>query len=134
MRILFPFVASILFFHVQAQDVIPVWSGKAPGSERWNWKEAEMYSDLWQTRVVYNVASPTLTAYVPAPGRGNGAAVIICPGGAFHALSIDSEGTEVAKWLNKKGIAAFVLKYRLVHSETSDPVKEVSEKMADWKT
>lgn len=112
-----------------AQTILPIYPGKAPGSEKWDWSEAETHSDLWQTRVVYNVSTPTLTAYLPVR-YANGTAVIICPGGAFHALSIDSEGIEVAKWLNSKGVAAFVLKYRLVKSETSDPVKEVSAKMA----
>jgi acetyl esterase/lipase/lysophospholipase L1-like esterase len=114
-------------------QVIPLYSGKAPGSEKWDWQEAEMYSDIWQTRVVYNVSTPTLTAYLPPPATANGTAVIICPGGAFHALSINSEGVDVARWLNSKGVAAFVLKYRLVKSETKDPVKEVSEKMAEAK-
>jgi acetyl esterase/lipase/lysophospholipase L1-like esterase len=80
---------------------------------------------------VYNVAVPTLTAFLPPAATANGTAVIICPGGAFHALSINSEGNEVAKWLTKKGVAAFVLRYRLVKSETSDPVAEVSAKMAN---
>lgn len=117
----------------QAQEVIPLWNGSAPGSEKWNWKEAEMYSDQWQTRIVYNVAKPTLTVYLPPPALSNGTAIVICPGGAFHALSIDSEGIDVAKWLNKKGVTAFVLKYRLVRSHTDDPVRELSEKMAEGK-
>lgn len=116
-----------------AQRVIPLYSGKTPGSEKWNWNEAEMYSDIWQTRVVYNVSKPTLTAYLPPAAAANGTAVVICPGGGFHALSIDSEGIDVAKWLNARGIAAFVLKYRLVKSETTDPVKEMSAKMASGK-
>lgn len=118
---------------VQAQTVISLYPGKAPGSEDWNWDEAETYSDLSQTRVVYNVSKPTLTAYLPPPQSANGTAVIICPGGAFHVLSIDSEGIDVAKWLNAKGVAAFVLKYRLGKSETDDPVKEVTAKMATGK-
>jgi acetyl esterase/lipase/lysophospholipase L1-like esterase len=124
-------VALLLMVTIaEAQKVLPLYSGKAPGSEKWDWKEAEMYSDLWQTRVVYNVATPTLTAYLPPAAVANGTAVVICPGGAFHALSIDSEGNDVARWLNSKGVAAFVLKYRLVKSETTDPTKELSEKMA----
>src|SRR5688572_5949498 len=108
----------------QAQQVIPLYSGKAPGSEKWDWQEAEMYSDDWQTRVVYNVSAPTLTAYLPPAATATGTAVVVCPGGAFHALSIDAEGIDVAKWLSSKGVAAFVLRYRLVKSETPDPVKE----------
>ena len=116
-----------------AQKVIPLYSGKVPGSEKWDWQEREMYSDSWQTRIVYNVSTPTLTAYLPPAASANGTAVVICPGGGFHALSIDSEGIDVARWLNSKGVAAFVLKYRLVKSETEDPVKELSAKMADRK-
>ena len=115
----------------KAQQIIPLYSGKVPGSEKWDWQEAEMFSDLWQTRVVYNVSVPTLTAYLPPAAIATGTSVVICPGGAFHALSIDSEGIDVAKWLSSKGVAAFVLKYRVVKSETKDPVKEVSIKMAN---
>jgi acetyl esterase/lipase len=115
----------------QAQDVIRLYPGKAPGSENWNWQEKESSQNLFKTRVVYNVADPTLTAYLPDPAKANGTAVIICPGGAFHTLSIDSEGIDVAKWLNTKGVAAFVLKYRVVRSVTDDPVAELMPKMSD---
>jgi len=121
----------LCIFVANAQQVVPLYPGKAPGSEKWNWKEGEMYSDQWQTRIVYNVATPTLTVYMPPPALSNGTAVVICPGGGFHALSIDSEGIDVAKWLNKKGVTAFVLKYRLVRSHTDDPIRELSEKMAE---
>ena len=57
-----------------------------------------------------------LTVFIPEAGKANGTAVIIAPGGAFHALSINSEGFDVAKWLVQKGVTCFVLKYRLVHS------------------
>ncbi len=133
MRIRILVLLMLCISTAQAQKVIPLYSGKAPGSENWDWQEAEMFSNMWQTRVVYNVSTPTLTAYLPAPRNVNGTAVIVCPGGAFHALSIDSEGIDVAKWLASKGVSAFVLKYRLVKSETDDPVKEVSAKMANGK-
>lgn len=126
----------LLFFSfacASAQTVIPLYSGKAPGSEKWDWQEAEMYSDAWQTRVVYNVSTPTLTAYLPPPRNVNGTALVIAPGGALHALSIDNEGIDVAKWLASRGVSAFVLKYRLVKSETNDPLKEVMEKIASGK-
>jgi acetyl esterase/lipase len=45
--------------------------------------------------------------------------VVVCPGGAFRFLSWDSEGTEVAEWLRARGVAAFVLKYRLVDTGTT---------------
>lgn len=127
------FILLLCISTAHAQNVIPLYPGEVPGSEHWDWQEGEMFSDLWQTRVVYNVSTPTLTAYLPPPRNANGTAVVICPGGAFHALSIDSEGIDVAKWLASKGVSAFVLKYRLVKSETIDPVKEVMAKMGEGK-
>ena len=55
---------------------------------------------------------PTLTAYLPAqnPTRTG---IVICPGGGYQMLATDLEGTQVAHWLNARGVAAFVLKYRL---------------------
>ncbi|MBC6991991.1 GDSL-type esterase/lipase family protein [Hymenobacter sp. BT491] len=120
-------------FTARAQQVIPLYTGKAPGSETWTWTEKENTQNMFNTRVVYNVTSPTLTAYLPSPSQATGTAIIICPGGGFHTLSIDSEGNDVAKWLQAKGVAAFVLKYRLVHSLTDDPVKESFALFSDRK-
>lgn len=117
----------------QGQKVIPLYSGKVPGSEDWNWQEKEMFSEEFQVQFVYNVSVPTLTAYLPPAATANGTSVIICPGGALHVLNINSEGIDVAKWLNTKGVAAFVLKYRLVKSETNDPIKELRAKTDDTK-
>lgn len=110
------------------QKVIQLYDGAVPGSESWTWKEAENNNNNWQTRVVYNVSRPTLTVFQPEPGKANGTAIIIAPGGGFHALSIDSEGNQVAEWLVRKGITCFVLRYRLVRSLTNDPVKEMDQK------
>lgn len=56
---------------------------------------------------------PSLQAYIPAAGMGNGSAVIICPGGAYSGLAMSYEGTAVAEWMRGLGVAAFTLKYRL---------------------
>ena len=74
-------------------------------------------------KVIRNVAQPTLTAYLPDPAKVNGTAVIVCPGGAFHFLAYEHEGTQVAAWLNSRGIAVFMLKYRLIR--TSDDFEAV---------
>ncbi len=111
------------------QKVIPLYNGAAPGSENWNWNEAENDNNMFNTKVVYNVTKPTLTVFTPDASVATGAAAIICPGGGFHTLSINSEGNDVAKWLVKKGVTCFVLKYRLVHSLTDDPVKELMDQM-----
>lgn len=115
-----------------AQEVIPLYDGKPPGSEDWSWSEQTSTENLFRTEVVYNVSQPTLTAYLPPKEAANGTAVIIAPGGAFHILSIKSEGRDVARWLNSQGVAAFVLKYRVVRSMTDDPVQELTAKMQDF--
>src|SRR5207245_10736202 len=56
---------------------------------------------------------PTLTIFLPEPGKANGTAVVICPGGGYGALAVDHEGRQVAEWLNSLGVSAFMLKYRL---------------------
>lgn len=113
------------------QKVIPLYAGDVPGSETWNWDEAMNDNNSWKTKVMYNVSKPTLTMFAPEEGKANGTSVVICPGGAFRALSIDSEGYDVAKWLTKKGVTCFVLKYRLVRSKTLDPVAEMG---VNWGT
>ena len=63
-------------------------------------------------RTITNVSQPTLTVFLPDAARATGTAVVVAPGGALRALAWDNEGTKVAAWLNERGIAAFVLKYR----------------------
>ncbi|MEI5579561.1 alpha/beta hydrolase, partial [Streptomyces brasiliscabiei] len=73
----------------------------------------------FNTKIVYNVTQPSLTVVKPDPAKANGTAVVVCPGGGFQLLSINSEGFDVAKWLAAKGITVFVLKYRLFQSFTN---------------
>jgi acetyl esterase/lipase len=96
-------------------SVIPLWPDGAPGSEGWSQQEQEAVipPDL---KVIRNVTQPSLTVYLPGPEHANGCAVVVCPGGAWHFLSIDMEGTDVARWLTARGIAAFVLRYRLIQT------------------
>jgi acetyl esterase/lipase len=56
---------------------------------------------------------PTLTAFTPRHGQGNGTAVIVAPGGSYRELAADLEGREVADWFAARGVTAFVLRYRL---------------------
>jgi acetyl esterase/lipase len=93
--------------------VLDVWPGVAPGSERWTHRE-RTYEGTPVGTVVQNVVHPTLTAYLPDPAKATGTAVVIAPGGAFVALTLSLEGASVARWLQQRGIAAFVLKYRTV--------------------
>ena len=108
------------------QLVLPIWPGVAPGSEKSTQKEVEYLNG--KQKMVRNVVLPTLTAYLPDHDRANGTAVIICPGGGFYFHSWDSEGLEVAKWLQERGVAAFVLKYRLV--DTGATEEEFQKRLA----
>ena len=94
-------------------QTLTIWPGVAPGSGNWTQKERVEKNTPIGT-VVFNVVTPTLTAYLPEPTKATGTGIIIAPGGAFVALAIDLEGYDVARWLQNKGIAAFVLKYRIV--------------------
>ncbi|HEX7855187.1 MAG TPA: alpha/beta hydrolase [Sphingobium sp.] len=69
---------------------------------------------------VRNITDPTITPFLPDPAKATGVAVIILPGGGFQMLSIDGEGWAVAKWLAARGVAAFVLKYRLNETPRDD--------------
>ena len=99
-------------FSGYAQEEIRLWEGKAPGSEEWTHQEVVTSSANGIT-MIRDVVDPSMTAYLPDPSTSNGIAVVVCPGGAFRALAWESEGVAVARWLNKHGIAAFELKYRL---------------------
>lgn len=92
----------------QEPNAIPLGTGGVedqPAPETW--------FRQWGDPMARNISTATLTPFLPEPGKSNGAAVIVAPGGGFRWLSMGNEGWEVAEALAKQGIAAFVLKYRL---------------------
>jgi acetyl esterase/lipase len=97
-------------------QVVNIWPGVAPGSEGWRQKERTVENTPLGT-VVFDVVTPTLTPYLPDSTKATGSGVIIAPGGAFVALTMDLEGATVARWLQQRGIAAFILKYRIVEKK-----------------
>jgi acetyl esterase/lipase len=113
-----------------AQEVISLYPGTPPGSSPETYPEKTYFSQVWNTEVVTNVTKPTLTVFKPSAESRNGTAVVICPGGGFMALSITSEGIDVAKYLAARGVTAFVLKYRLAHTG-EDATKEFTTLYAD---
>ncbi len=108
-----------------AQEIVELPISKSNEYPTWKGEEKEYFSEIWQTKVVTNVSKPTMEVFRPDPALSNGTSVVICPGGGLYAHSIDSEGNDVAKWLNQKGVTAFVLKYRLVPTE-GDGVKQLN--------
>jgi len=99
----------------QATQEIRLWPGKAPGSEGWVVPEATTTSPSGD-RTITNVSDPTVTVFLPAAESATGSAVVVAPGGALRLLGWDNEGVKVAQWLNTKGIAALVLKYRTLQT------------------
>jgi acetyl esterase/lipase len=112
-----------------AQPVVRLYPGAAPGSETWSLPEQGISLPFPGGPWISNISEPTLTAFRPNPAMANGTAIIIAPGGAFHFLSIENEGTKVAEWLRGRGITAFVLKYRVLQT-TAEHIKALpSESM-----
>src|SRR3954447_10817156 len=125
MRKVLIFAAAVRLFAQSPELLAPdaagtfaIWPGAAPGSETWDWRE--QLSGQVGNRMVRNVVTPTLTMYKPATGQANGASLIIAPGGAFRFLMVDYEGIDMARWLVERGVTAFVLKYRVMHTPEDD--------------
>ena len=99
----------------QAPEEIRLWPGKAPGSESWTRREVITTSPAGD-RTISNVSDPSVTVFLPPSASAAGTAVVIAPGGALRVLGWDNEGVKAAQWLNSKGIAALVLKYRTLQT------------------
>jgi acetyl esterase/lipase len=128
-----------------AQQELPLYGNQPipnskPGPDR-----ESVDSSVSPVRYSYSMVShPTLRVYLPAAGKGNGTAVVICPGGGYLHLAYTHEGTDVARMLNGLGITAFLLKYRLPNDETMidksiGPLQDaqraiqlVRERAAEW--
>ena len=116
--------SSILSLHAAPLDPIPLWPGGAPGAL------GTADQDI-----------PTLTAYLPAPEKTTGAAIVICPGGGYGGLAAH-EGAGYAEWLAENGVAGIVLKYRLgsngyrhpaMLNDAARAVRLTRSKATEWK-
>ena len=102
-------------------QAVPLWEGVAPGSETWNQEEREWtLPSPADIPMLWNVVQPTLTPVLPDPAIATGTGVLVIPGGAYIMLAIGHEGFDVAEWLADRGVAAFVLKYRVMETANSD--------------
>lgn len=104
-------------FAQQPKEIL-LWPNGAPGSEGKSGDEAVRVTQDGE-HVVSSIHKPSLTPYLPAKDKATGAAVIVAPGGGHRELWMDHEGHNFAKWLAARGIAAFVLKYRLAREPNS---------------
>src|SRR4051812_17773321 len=92
-------------------------------------KAQESWHSQYGSKFARNVTVATLTPFLPDPAKATGAAVIVAPGGGFMTLSMENEGWDVAKALADKGVAAFVIKYRL--RPTPPEMAAFQQSMAD---
>ena len=95
------------------EETLPLWPNGIPNSRESTEKEI---SEKGEIHWIRNVQEPTISVFLPTRQHATGQAVVICPGGGYGGLAYDWEGIDIAKWLNSKGIAAMVLKYRLPNS------------------
>ena len=98
------FLGCLASAQAQPTNPFPLWPEGAPGALGKEDKDI-----------------PTLTPYLPEPGKATGAAIVICPGGGYGMLA-PHEGVQYARFLNEYGIAGFVLKYRLASGGYRHPV------------
>ncbi len=105
---------SAIAFAAEPRPAVPLWPNGAPGSEARRQEPEKVVSGN-----VSNIHHPSLIVYLPAPGKANGAAVIVAPGGGHQRHVIQHEGYNVGEWLAGRGIAAFVLKYRLARDDAT---------------
>ncbi len=104
-------------------NAVRLWAGRAPGAV------ADEPADI-----------PTITPYLPSPEKATGAAIVVCPGGGYGFLA-DHEAIAPGKWLAERGVAAFVLKYRLapryhypaMPRDVSRAIRVVRARAAEWK-
>jgi acetyl esterase/lipase len=116
MKNLFVFIL-LLFLTIntysQKNTLIYLWPDKVPGELKG--KQPPLIDTSRNDNVLRfsEITNPAIEVFLPELSIRNGAAVIVCPGGAYRILSYDKEGTEIASWLNKLGFTAFVLQYRI---------------------
>ncbi len=109
-------LTSILAPLVAQNQILPLWQGDPP-----NYRETGEVT-IWDTADIVrvrNVQKPDIAVFLPSKKNDSGEAVVICPGGGYGILAYDWEGSDIARWLNSRGIAAFVLKYRLPGSKSN---------------
>ena len=115
-------------------DIIFLWSTGNPDTNSLHQEEVvfeRSKNPAIPNRIVKNISSPRLQIYNPE--KPNGKAILICPGGAYAYQAFDKEGDDIARWMNRKGIKAFVLRYRLpaegIGQQTIAPVQDVQRAM-----
>lgn len=120
---LFCFSFLLFAMNVSAQKVVKLWDGNPPASNEIKEAEVVERDGGW----ISNVSVPEMYIYLPEKAKNTGAAVVICPGGGYSGVAIAHEGHDMAKWLNTKGIAGIVLKYRMPNKHKEIPLADAQQ-------
>jgi len=113
---IFTLLFSSFLLAANAPQVIHLWPAGSPTLKGVNEKEVTRPEEVKpgdRINSIVNVHNPSIEVHLPPADKATGTAVIVAPGGGHRQLVWGSEGTDIAKWLNELGVAAFILKYRL---------------------
>lgn len=116
-KTIFTLILCLAMGILQSQNfILPLWEGDPP-----NFRESGeiMKSDTTNIVRLSLVQHPDIAVFLPSKSNATGEAVVICPGGGYHILAYDWEGSDIARWFSSRGIAAMVLKYRLPDSKSN---------------
>jgi len=129
-KLKFYFIGLCLFpLAMQAQRIVNLYTGNIPNSKK---TELKNIPENPSEGLIRRVITPTLQMYLPKKENASGAAIVICPGGGYSVIVYDGEGINVAKEFAKKGVAAFILQYRLPNdsfqvNKTVAPLQDAQE-------
>jgi len=113
-------VLTVLLFSIvtKAQNfVIPLWNSNMPNYQEVG--EVELLKSESSTEHHKLVTKPDISVFLPSKNNRTGQAVLVIPGGGYHAIACIKEGDDIAKWLNSNGIVGIVLKYRLPNAKSN---------------
>jgi acetyl esterase/lipase len=113
MKVVFLFVLMSISVYSSAQEKIYLWPGEVPGEVSGKKDPVNAESKNDNVLRIAEVTNPALFVFPSGEPGSRHAGIIVCPGGGYNILAWDKEGTEIAAWLNKLGITAFVLQYRV---------------------
>jgi len=119
------FIVLFTSISMQAQKTIKLWENNPSTNNEITEPEKFEREGGWVT----NVSVPEISIYLPEKSINTGMAVVICPGGGYAGLAISHEGVEFAQWLNKRGIAGIVLKYRMPNKHKEIPLDDAWQAM-----
>lgn len=149
-KIILGIAVAVCAFGAERGQEVKLWAHGAPGSEGITAEEVSTpakepkYAGLPGNFKVTHY--PSIYVFLPPKEKANGTAMVVAPGGGHTQLVIDKEGWEVADWLNERGIAAFVLKYRLakapgskytlpgeVYADAARAIRMVRSRAEEWR-